>query len=62
MSNVMSNEFSLQELQSVSGGNYLDNMSSFSNFVAVKVLPRIKIAHTFRPPPLPWKPLQALSR
>jgi hypothetical protein len=58
----MTNELSLQELQTVSGGNYLDNMGSLNIFVAAKVLPKINIAHTFRPPPQPWKKLHTLSR
>jgi hypothetical protein len=48
-------ELSLQELQTVSGGNYLDNMGTINAFVASKVLPKINLARLSEPTPIPWK-------
>jgi hypothetical protein len=48
-------ELSLQELQTVSGGNYLDNMGTINAYVASKVLPKINIAQLLEPSSTPWR-------
>jgi hypothetical protein len=48
-------ELSLQELQTVSGGNYLDNMGTLNAFTAAEVLPRINSAQVLDPAAKPWR-------
>lgn len=51
----MAHELSLQQLQTISGGNYLDNLGKLNPLVAAKVLPKINVGIFSEPEPTPWK-------